>query len=56
LILELGLEPQRHACGDYDFMYTSKYYILRRSPRRIQVALGQKSLFGKMRYLLLQGI
>jgi hypothetical protein len=41
---------------DYQFVYTPKYYILRRSPERIQVALSQKSLFGKIRYLLLRGI
>lgn len=42
--------------NDYAFVYTPKYYILRRSPRRIQVALSQKSLLEKIRYLLLRGI
>jgi hypothetical protein len=42
--------------GDYVFVYTPKYYLLRRSPRRIQVALSQKSLFRRIRYLLLRGI
>lgn len=41
--------------GDYVFVYTPKYYLLRRSPRRIQVALSQKSLFRRIRYLLLRG-
>jgi hypothetical protein len=41
---------------NYQFVYTPKYYILRRSPKRIQVALSQKSLLGKIRYLMLRGI
>jgi hypothetical protein len=40
----------------YAFVYTPKYYLLRRSPRRIKVALAQKSLLGKIRYLLVRGI
>ncbi|MCK4669095.1 hypothetical protein KAT21_03125 [Candidatus Bathyarchaeota archaeon] len=41
---------------EYVFVYTPKYYLLRRSPHRIQVALSQKSLFRRIRYLLLRGI
>ena len=41
---------------NYAFVHTPKYYLLRRSPRRIHVALSQKSLFRKIRYLLLRGI
>ncbi|MCW3985581.1 MAG: hypothetical protein NWE91_04120 [Candidatus Bathyarchaeota archaeon] len=42
--------------SNYKFVYTPKYYILRRSPRRIQVALSDKSLLKKIRNLLLRGI
>jgi hypothetical protein len=41
---------------NYVFVHTPKYYLLRRSPRRINAALAQKSLLGKIRYLLLRGI
>lgn len=46
----------RKIAADYVFVYTPKYYLLRRSPRRVQVALGGKSLFRKIRGLLLRGI
>lgn len=42
--------------SDYVFIYTPKYYLLRRSPRRIQVALSDKSLFNRTKDLLLRGI
>jgi hypothetical protein len=42
--------------GEYIFVHSPKYYLLRRSPRRIQVALNEKSLFKKIRNLLLRGI
>jgi len=42
--------------GDYVFVYTPKYYLLRRSPHRIQVALSDKSLFNRIKDLLLRGI
>lgn len=44
------------AIHDYAFVYTPKYYILRRSPRRIQKALNDEGLLKKMRNLLLRGI
>lgn len=42
--------------GNYKFVYTPKYYIMRRSPRRFQVALSDKGLLRKIRNLLLRGI
>lgn len=42
--------------NNYIFVHTPKYYLLRRSPRRIQVALSRKNLLGKVKNLLLRGI
>jgi len=46
----------KNIVGSYHFVYTPKYYILRRSPQRIYIALSQKTLINKIRYLLLRGI
>lgn len=42
--------------GRYTFVYTPKYYLLRRSTRRLKVALSHESWLKKVRNLFLRGI